>query len=246
MIRFIDEPGVIAPMHWDDINAELAITAFSPHIFDELLRVTGAKLLRRIKGGCDVDVYMFTLNGKQVMVYRSPIGAPAAASTAEEVLACGVKKIIAFGICGTLIHTPPQTVIVPTKAYRDEGTSYHYLPAAEYIQVKNADTVNNLLNSLGIKTVVGGVWTTDGFYRETRTRADEMRNNGCVSVDMECSALQAVADFRGKQFYTFFISADSLADEEWQPNDILKLEATDTVTIACTAAIRLAEAIAND
>lgn len=246
MIRFIDEPGMIAPTHRDDIDAELAIATFSPHIFDELLRVTGAKFFRRIPGGCDIDVYMFDLNGKHVMVYRSPVGAPAAAATAEEVFACGVKKIIAFGICGTLIHTPPQTVIVPTKAYRDEGTSYHYMPAAEYIQIKNADTVNNLLNLLGIKTVVGGVWTTDGFYRETRTRADEMRNNGCVSVDMECSALQAVADFRGKQFYTFFISADSLADEEWQSNDIFRLEKTDTTTVACTAAVRIAEAIAND
>lgn len=246
MIRFIDEPSMIAPIEWDDINAELAITAFSPHIFDELLRVTGAKFLRRIPGGCDVDVYTFELNGKTIAVYRSPIGAPAAASTAEEILACGVKKLIAFGICGTLIHTPPQTIIVPTEAHRDEGTSYHYLPAEEKINVKNADEVGRVLNSLGIKTVVGGVWTTDGFYRETRTRAEEMRKRGCVAVDMECSALQAVADFRGKQFYTFFISADSLAGEEWQPNDILQLEVTDSTTVACTAAVKLAKAVADN
>ena len=245
MIRFIDEQGMISPIAVEGINADTAITAFSPHIFNELLRVTGAKFLKRVPGGCDVDVYTFNNNGKPIVVYRSPIGAPAAAATAEEILACGVKKIIAFGICGTLISTPPQTIIVPTEAYRDEGTSYHYLPESQKIAVKNCDTVGRVLNSLGIKTVVGGVWTTDGFYRETKTRADEMRKNGCVAVDMECSALQAVADFRGKHFYTFFISADSLAGEEWQPNDILQLEVTDSTTVACTAAVKLAQAVSD-
>ena len=31
--------------------------------------------------------------------------------------------------------------MVPTDAYRDEGTSYHYAPASDYIEIKNADVV---------------------------------------------------------------------------------------------------------
>ena len=72
-----------------------------------------------------------------------------------------------------------------------------------------------------------------------------MRKNGCVAVDMECSALQIAADFRGKQFYTFFITADSLAGEEWEPNDILELKVTDSTTVAATAAMTMAIRIAE-
>ena len=61
---------------------------------------------------------------------------------------------------------------------------------------------------------------------------------------MESSALQAAANFRNKQFYTFFIPADSLAGEQWQPNDILDLKATDSTTVAVAAAIKLAEELA--
>ena len=32
-------------------------------------------------------------------------------------------------------------VMVPTAAYRDEGTSYHYASASDYIEVRNADKV---------------------------------------------------------------------------------------------------------
>ena len=243
MIEFINEKGLIDPIG-GDLGAEVAITAFSAHIFDELIKRTGAKLTCGIKGCADVDMYMFESNGKRIAVYKSTIGAPAAAAIAEEVFACGVKHLIAFGICGALVDTPPHTFIVPDKAFRDEGTSYHYLPKAEYIAIKNSAIVQRSLKSSGVSTALGGTWTTDGFYRETRARADMMKNSGCIAVDMECSALQAVADFRGKQFYTFFLTADSLAGEEWAPNDILDLKVTDSTTTAVAAAVKLAQELA--
>ena len=208
MIEFIDEKGLIDPIG-GDLGVDVAITAFSTHIFDELIKRTGAKPTCGIKGCADVDVYMFESGGKRIAVYRSTIGAPAAAAYAEEMFASGINHLIAFGICGALVDTPPHAFIVPDKAFRDEGTSYHYLPKAEYIDIKNAATVQSSLEKSGVSTMTGGTWTTDGFYRETRARADMMKDNGCIAVDMECSALQAVADFRGKQFYTFFITADS-------------------------------------
>ena len=56
--------------------------------------------------------------------------------------------------------------------------------------------------------------------------------------------MRAVAgrcDYRGKNFYTFFITADSLAGEKWEPNYILDPSATDAETAAVAAAIRLAK-----
>lgn len=58
------------------------------------------------------------------------------------------NKYIVFGGCGCLnkkiIH---GQVIIPTEAsYRDEGTSYHYAPASDYIKIKNANIVENFIN----------------------------------------------------------------------------------------------------
>lgn len=242
MIEFIDEDGLISP-RGDKIDAEIAVTTFSNHLYEQLIRCSGAKPHTVLKGSVDIDVLRFTADGRNIAVYRTPVGAPAAVSAMEEVFCGGVRHIIAFGICGTLIHTPPHTLIVPDRAYRDEGTSYHYAPAADYIDVKNSGAVRAALDGYGINTLTGGVWTTDGFYRETRTRADKMRGNGCIAVDMECAALQAYADFRRKDYSTFFITADSLAGETWQPNDILDLKATDSTAVAVRAALRLARRV---
>lgn len=243
MIRYIDEPGMITPFG-EQINADIAVTAFSTYIFAELLKGSGASPCGVLKGGVDIPLYTCTLDGKTALIYQTPIGAPAAVAAMEEITACGIKKFVAFGICGALVGVPVHTFIVPDKAFRDEGTSYHYLPASEYIDLPNSGTVESSLKRSGINIMKGGVWTTDGFYRETPTRTQEMRDNGCIAVDMECSALQAAADFRGSEFYTFFITADSLAEEEWEPNDILEQKASDSTVVAVAAALELARTLA--
>ena len=68
-------------------------------------------------------------NGVEIGVGLFPIGAPAAASTLEEAIACGAKMIIEVGLAGGLQgFLKPADIIVVTEAVRDEGTSYHYLP----------------------------------------------------------------------------------------------------------------------
>ena len=106
-------------------------------------------------------------------------------------------------------------VMVPTEAYRDEGTSYHYAPAADYITVKNADIVANFMEESGLPYVKGKTWTTDAFYRETTGNFEKRKADGCISVEMECAGLQAVCDFRRVDFYTFFTSGDLLDAPKW-------------------------------
>lgn len=244
MITYINEKGIIEPNEvscdCDCRGIKTAVTAFSDFLFDAFCEKYAAVKIGKIVGGVDRQIFVATHNGKSVIVYKSPVGAPAAAATMEEVGALGVENFVAFGICGALTTVPPRTFIVPNRAYRDEGTSYHYLEASDYIEIKNSRRVENALNSSGVATLVGGTWTTDGFYRETRTRAEQMKANGCVAVDMECSALQAVCDYRGKNFYTFFISADSLAGDKWEPNHILDLNVTTAEETAIAVAAELA------
>ena len=61
-----------------------------------------------------------------------------------------------------------------------------------------------------IDYVCGKTWTTDAFYRETESNTARRVGEGCVCVEMECSALQAVCDFRGAALYQFVYAADSL------------------------------------
>lgn len=105
--------------------------------------------------------------------------------------------------------------MIPTEAYRDEGTSYHYMAASDYVKVKNADIVAKFMSKNGIPYVMGKTWTTDSFYRETVNNFQKRKEDGCISVEMECAGLQAMCDFRGLELYTFFISDDLLDAPEW-------------------------------
>ena len=66
--------------------------------------------------------------------FLSTVGGPAAAGLMEETLAKGAEKILLFGACGVLDKSlAAGHLILPTAAYRDEGTSYHYLPPSDYV-----------------------------------------------------------------------------------------------------------------
>lgn len=239
MIEFIDEAGIISPEK-RDFKATTAVTTFSTYLFEELVKRYKLKQFDVLPGGMEVPIYEFELDGKRLVAYQSPVGAPAAVGALEEVAGGSVKNIVAFGICGALTNIPTRRLVVPDKAFRDEGTSYHYAPPSDYIELKGNDVVSKHLDSCGLKTVRGGTWTTDGFYRETRTRAEYLRSRGCIAVDMESAALQAACNYRGYNFYTFFITADSLAGEAWEPNYILAPGTTDVETLAVSAAVELA------
>lgn len=125
-------------------------------------------------------------------------------------------KYIVFGAAGCLNkEIAREKVIIPTEAYRDEGTSYHYAPASDYITIKNANIVANFMKENGIPYVTGKTWTTDSFYRETIDNFNKHKADGCISVEMECAALQAMCDFRGLELYAFFTGGDLLDAPEW-------------------------------
>ena len=78
--------------------------------------------------------------------------------------------------------------MIPTEAYRDEGTSYHYIEPADYIKIKNSSIVAEFFESKKLPYILGKTWTTDSFYRETEGNIEKRKKDGCISVEMECSA----------------------------------------------------------
>lgn len=165
----------------------------------------------------DTPVYQLDCAGKKVAFYKTYVGAPACVGTVEDSLSIiKTKKYVVFGGAGCLDKEIAHgKIMIPTEAYRDEGTSYHYMPASDYVTVKNSDIVAEFMRENGIPYVKGKTWTTDSFYRETVNNFEKHKADGCISVEMECAGLQAMCDFRSLELYTFFTSADLLDAPEW-------------------------------
>jgi len=162
-----------------------------------------------------------SFNKKEIGAIRLFLGAPAAAMTLEEVIACGAKTIFEVGFAGGLQpFLQAGSIIVITEAVRDEGTSQHYLPP-KVKTVPSERLKNKLIDQLDEKKVryfVGSAWSTDGVYRETRSKFRKFRKAGVLCVDMETSAVFAVAKYRNVEAASAQVISDILAENEWQPH----------------------------
>jgi uridine phosphorylase len=144
------------------------------------------------------------------------MGAPVAASCLDWLIACGVRRVVAAGSCGALVDLPENAFVLPKRALRDEGTSFHYLPAARWIDLDGdvRGQIEDVFAAEGLPFVETDTWTTDAIFRETAEKIALRRAEGCGVVEMECAALAAVARFRGAKFGQFLYTADSLANAE--------------------------------
>ena len=158
----------------------------------------------------------------------------------EEVVALGARRFLFFGSCGVLdSDILTGHIAIPTAARRDEGTSYHYLPPASYIDIPSASHLASILDELGVPHHATRTWTTDAMYRETIANVEKRRAEGCRVVEMECASTAAVARHRGVEFYQFLHGSDSLAEAEWDPRDLLETD-NDIDGAAVDLAIRIA------
>jgi uridine phosphorylase len=108
-------------------------------------------------------------------------------------------------------------LIVPTSAVRDEGTSYHYLPPSREVAADPhaVAVIEQTLQRHGVAYVTGKTWTTDAIYRETPEKIKRRRAEGCLAVEMEASALFAVAQFRGVTLGQILYGGDDVSGLEW-------------------------------
>ena len=163
-------------------------------------------------------VYVHEVQGKRVALFHPGVGAPLAAALLEEVIALGCRNLIACGGAGVLNRELALGhLVVPTSAVRDEGTSYHYLPPSREVAASPAavKAIEQTLQRRKIEYILGKTWTTDAIYRETRTRMALRRDEGCVTVEMEASAMFAVAQFRNVQLGQILYCGDNLDGDEW-------------------------------
>lgn len=223
---------------------ETVVVTYSRVKFEYLLQHYPHDLVATLNTACaPIPIYRVVCDGKPLAVYLSLIGAAAACGIMEEVIALGGRRFLFFGSCGVLDkEILSGHIAVPTHAYRDEGTSYHYLPPAPYVEIASSRRLAAVLDDLDVPYHLTRAWTTDAIYRETRANMEKRRVEGCRIVEMECAATAAVALYRGVDFYQFVYGADSLDGEEWDPRDLVEghnEEGGAIVDIAMKAAARL-------
>lgn len=197
---------------------DICIVTFSNIVIENILKTFKCeKIAQMVSANGSIPFYKLNYKGKEIAFYMTMISSTGAGTCIEEARCLiGAKKYIMFGSCGCLDKKiTAGKVIVPTEAYRDEGFSYHYVPAANYITIKNADNVAKAFEDMGIPYVKGKTWTTDAMYRETKGNMEKRKKEGCIAVEMECAGVQAVCDFRGLEYYNFLISGDLLDSLEW-------------------------------
>ncbi|MBO4457378.1 MAG: nucleoside phosphorylase [Butyrivibrio sp.] len=161
-----------------------------------------------------VKVYVLHDEDEDICLVQPTIGAPAAGSLVDFLVTCGCEKIIAVGSCGVLAELPENAFIVPVRALRDEGTSYHYLPASRYIELDKEPVaaIEACFKDHDLPFTTCTTWSTDGFFRETKDMVKYRLEEGCSVVEMECAAMAAVCRKRGAKFGQFLFTADSLAN----------------------------------
>lgn len=91
------------------------------------------------------------------------------------------------------------------KALRDEGTSYHYLPPADYarIDARLLSALDGIFAVLTVPVFRGGTWTTDAPFRETPLAIEYAHVEGVLAVEMEAAALYAFAQARQQPVVCF-------------------------------------------
>ena len=134
------------------------------------------------------------------------VGASFAVLCAEQVFASGCEVLVSVTSAGELrpLGRPPYPVVID-RALRDEGTSYHYLPASTWADADPGLVALAERGCAGLPHELyrGASWTTDAPYRETAQVIGQRTQAGAVAVEMEAAALYAFSRASGHPLMCF-------------------------------------------
>lgn len=142
----------------------------------------------------------FSLGGREVGIVGRVVGSSFAVLVAEELFASGCRLLVSLTSAGQIVPSgPPPYFVIIDRALRDEGTSYHYAPPAEFADADSAlvATASKAMSAHEPRCIVGSSWTTDAPFRETAEAIEAARNKGILAVEMEAAALYTLARTTG-------------------------------------------------
>ncbi len=161
---------------------------------------------------------VFTYKELEIIFVHVPVGGAAAVMTIEELLAIGVKYVLLYGRAGVLDNRiSRKSFIIPQKALREEGVSYHYLRPSRYVSASKimVEAIKGALKKEKVEFFEGATWTTDAPYRETFNKIKKYREEGIITVEMEAASVFALSQYRKAHSGAILLGGDSVAGDEW-------------------------------
>lgn len=236
MIIYSKEQGLIKPYGIKkldgtrDINYKLphiAVGVFSEYLIDDIVEKFEYKKVGLIScANCRRPIYVMKYKDIEITLFLAGVSGPWISADIEELNVNGVDTFIIFGNCGVLDKNIEDcSIIIPNKAFRDEGISYHYLPESESVELNKEyrELFKKVLQENNYDYIEGATWTTDGFYRETREKMEQFKEKGAVCVEMEGASIAAVCKYKKLNYFTFYYAGDNLDSIEWEERSISQL-----------------------
>jgi purine-nucleoside phosphorylase len=156
---------------------------------------------------------------KDKAVLTQCIGAPLAALALETLVVSGAKEIIIIGFCGSFNPDYRMlSAVSVSRALSEEGTSKHYLPKKKIFHPSPAlkNKIESRLRSSSLPFLTGSLVSTDAPFRETRSWLNKMKKKRLDLVDMEVSAVFALAEFHSIQAAALMIISDEIWSGVWK------------------------------
>lgn len=258
MIKFSKEDGMIKPTGIRKLDGKHDMNLSLPHIaigvFSEcLLNDIVQKFLCEKVGtlscaNCQRPVYIMKYKDVEFTLFMAGISGPWISSDIEQLSVHGVDTFIIFGNCGVLDKSIEDcSIIIPNKAFRDEGTSYHYMTESDWVELnpKYTDVFKQILKENNYEFFEGATWTTDGFFRETREKVKYFKEQGAVCVEMEGACIAAVCKYRNLDYFTFYYAGDNMDAIEWDERSLNQLTNFEKKKLVPYLAFELARKISD-
>ena len=257
MIRYSNQEGFIRPKgisfkEGQDKNIKLpkvAVGVFSKHLYEDVVeKFSSLEVGHLSTANIESNVYILRYKDIELTFFMAGVGGPVIAAGIEELHKQGVEKFIIFGNCGVLDSKIEDcSIIIPTKGFRDEGTSCHYIEESDAIDM-NPKYINEfieVLNRYNFDHTKGYTWTTDAIYRETPEKIEYFKEKGAVCVEMEGTVIAAVCKRLNIDYFTFYYAGDNLDSVEWDERSLNGLvnfdKKKEVMTLALELAIKLNE-----
>jgi purine-nucleoside phosphorylase len=182
-----------------------------------------------------------TWNGHRVTIQGSGMGMPSLSIYANELIRdYGARTLIRIGSCGgmqpqvairdVILAMTCSSISTPSRGIFRE---LNFAPCADWGLLAAAQAA---AQALGVRTHVGGIYSSDVFYDERPDLNDQMQRHGILGVEMEAAELYTLAARHGARALAVLTVSDHLLTHEALPALDREQSFGDMVQIALAAA----------
>lgn len=209
LIHPVQEPG-------EEPVTPTVILTFTQPDYRDLCRLSQAQAHPRQLWGCAYRPGSW--EGASFTVVAPAVGAPFAAMVLEKLIALGARRVLALGWCGSVAPgVRIGDLILPTRALPGDGTSPHYCRENAAITPGQGlyDLLATRLQEVEVPWQTGPIWSTDAFFRETKSLIQSCQAQGVLGIDLELAALFAVGRFRDIAVAALLVVSDEIFSNTW-------------------------------